>query len=353
MDNTYMRFLNSLGGAIAVVENGNITWCSDMALSFGLAVGMPIGEILPQGVTPEELETIQQLGLPALGERIYANVCPTEEAIVLVLHENLSEINRNALAQISRMLRSPLNDIMSTSNRLFERLEEMEDPRIQAQTASLNRSFYQLMRTAASLSDMQQSAQEGMISPRRTELRSWLERIARPAMSAVRSAGRILEVNGPTGFLFAEIDAPVLEQALWCLLSNAIRYSSEGSTISLSLQKLDSQCLFTLRNQVTQPVQLNILTGGFTRPLMVEPDGHGLGLGILRAQRMIQQHGGVLMLSCSPQGEFMARFRIPGRLPQDTLRSKQLPPIRTGGFDQMLVELSDALPDEIYDSRNL
>lgn len=350
MDNMYVHFLNSLDRAIAVVENGTITWCSDMALSFGLAVGTPIGNL---GVTPEELATIRQLDLPALGEAVYAKVCPVGETILLVLHKDSDDVNSNAVAQISRMLRSPLNEIMSTSNRLFERLEEMEDPRIQVQTASLNRSFYQLMRTAASLSDMQQSAQEGWISPRRTELRNWLERIAKPAISAVRTAGRTLEVNGPIGLVFAEIDAPVLEQALWCLLSNAILYSPEGSTISLSLQKMDSQCLFTLRNQVVQPVELHSLSGGFTRPLAVEEEGHGLGLGILRAQRMIRQHGGVLMLSCSPQGEFMARFRIPGRLPQDTLRSKLLQPIRTGGFDQMLVELSDALPDEIYDSRNL
>ncbi len=352
MDTELFGFLDSLGGAIVVIEDGHIAWCSHEALAFGVMVGAPLELLLPLGISEDEFRGAQQISLPNLGKRVYARICPTGSALVMILKEELQEMDVNALAQTSRMMRIPLNEIMSTSRKLFERLEDMENPAIQAQTASLNRCFYQLLRTASAISELQQEEQESPIHPKRVELRGWLERAMHPAASAVQTTGRTLRLTLPSAMVFAQIDAPALEKALWCLLSNAIRYSPEGSVISLCLQKLENQCIFTLQNPVSQPVQLGALSGGFGRPLTVEADEQGLGLGILRAQRIIRQHGGALLLSCTPEGAFSARFRLSGRIEASQLRSAP----RTeelGGFSRMLVELSDVLPDEVYDSRNL
>lgn len=352
MDKEYLHFLDSLGGAIAVIENGSVAWCSGEALRYGVMAGAPLELLLPVGIGQEELSAARQISLPNLGARVYARVCATGSALVLILREEAPEVSSNALAQTSRMLRIPLNDIMSTSKKLFERLEDMEDPAIQAQTASLNRGFYQLLRTASAISELQQEEQENPIHPKRVELKGWLERTMRPAISAVATTGRKLQLTLPNAMLFAQIDAAAMEKALWCLLSNALRYSPEGSVISLCLQNLEGHCLFTMRNPVSQPVQLGALSGGFGRPLAVEAGESGLGLGILRAQRIVRQHGGVLLLSCTPQNDFSASFRLPARLPgaaqvRSTPRTEEL-----GGFSRMLVELADVLPDEVYDSRN-
>lgn len=352
MDTAFLSFLESLGEAVAVIENGSVAWCSKEALRYGVMAGTPLELVLPVGIGREELGAARQISLPNLGQRVYARICATGTALVLVLREESQEVSANALAQTSRMLRIPLSDIMSTSKRLFERLEEMEDSAIQAQTASLNRGFYQLLRTASAISELQQESQEMPIHPRRVELKGWLERVMRPAISAVATTGRTLQLTLPNTMLFAQIDAATLEKALWCLLSNAVRYSPKGSVISLCLQNLEGHCLFVLRNRVTQPVQLGALSGGFDRPLTVEAGDSGLGLGILRAQRIVRQHGGVLLLSCTPQNEFSASFRLPARLSgatqvRSTPRTEEL-----GGYSRMLVELADVLPDEVYDSRN-
>lgn len=350
MDTELLRFLDSLGGAIAVIEEGHIAWCSREALTFGVTIGAPLELLLPLGIGEEELRGARQIGLPNLGKRVYARICPTGSALVMVLREEMQQVDVNALAQTSRMIRIPLNEIMSTSRKLFERLEDMEDPAIQAQTASLNRGFYQLLRTASAILELQQ--EEIPIHPRRMELKGWLERVMLPAASAVGTTGRTLQVTLPSAMVFAQADAPALEKALWCLLSNAIHYSPEGSVISLHLQKTENQCLFTMQNPVSQPVQLGALSGGFGHPLTVEADCGGLGLGILRAQRIIRQHGGALLLSCTPEGDFSAAFRLPSRLESSQVRSA-LHTEELGGFNRMLVELSDVLPDENYDSRNL
>lgn len=352
MDTAFLSFLESLGGAVAVIEDGCIAWCSKEALHYGVMAGAPLELLLPVGIGQEELYAARQISLPNLGERVYARVCATGAALVLVLREESPEVTVNALAQTSRMLRIPLNDVMSTSKRLFERLEEMEDPTIQAQTAKVTRGYYQLLRTASAISELQQETQENPLHPKRVELKAWLERVMRPAVSVVATTGRTLQLSLPNTLLFAQIDAAAMEKALWCLLSNAVRYSPEGSVISLCLQSLEGHCLFTMRNPVFQPVQLGALSGGFDRPLTVEAGDSGLGLGILRVQRIVGQHGGVLLLSCTPQGDFSASFRLPTRLPGVTQMRSMPHTEELGGFPRMLVELADVLPDEVYDSRN-
>ena len=351
MNQELYQILNAMGAAAAAVDAEQITWCSTNAERLGLCPGMRLQTLLPQEFDVKELAYLRQLNLPKLGARIYAQVYPLTQGVLLVLQEDEPVLDVACLAQTSRMLRTPLNEILATSRRLFEQLEELEDPRIQKQTAKLTHSFYQIFRTASALSDLQSDSADSAFFPKRTELCAWLAGIMAPASSAIAIAKRTLQMEYPSSCLYAEIDSSALEQALWCLLSNAVRYSPEGSTITLRLQAVNGQCLFSLHNQIAQSIPLAALTGSFPRPLSVDDTSHGLGLGILRAQRIVRQHEGVLLLECTPKGEFVARLRLPGQLAPERLRAV-MPADTTGGYNRMLVELSDVLPDEVYDSRN-
>jgi len=353
MDQELLQILDALGESIAIVTDDCITWCTSDAQQLGLAAGMPIASLFSQDITADVLVRTRQLTLPRLGTQLYARAFPLGKGFLLVFREDAAAFDTAAFAQTARMLRTPLNGILSVSRRLFERLEELEDPDIQAQTAKLNRGFYQILRTANALSDLQSGLAQDSFTPRRVELCAWLESFMPQACSAAAAAGRTLEIKSPSRCFYGVIDPPLLEQALWCLLSNAIRYSPPHSTISLSLQEHNGQCLIALRNCVLQPVSLDALTTGFQRPLRVEAAEHGLGLGILRAQHIVTQHEGVMLLECTPKGEFVVRIRLPGRLSPENLHTTLLPPDRSGGYSRLLIELSDILPDEAYDSRNL
>ncbi len=351
MNTELLQILKNLGGALAVTDENCVTWCTAEAEVFGVRVGMPLWELLPPEAAPEMLGQVQQLCLPALREGVYAQVYPMQSDTLLLLHDTQPEISQGALLQTTLALRLPLNDILITGRNLFEQLEEMEDPLIQKQTARMTRCFYQLLRTLGALAASQEDS-AGLL-PEPTDLGLWLEEQMRPAASALDCVNRRLRLSLPAGELPAHIDQTAFAQALWCLLSNAVRYSPENSVISLQLQKQGSHYLFTLRNQTLAPVQLSDLSGGFQRTPSVDGEGHGMGLGILRAQRIIQQHGGVLLLSCSPAGEFVAAFRIPDRFPEQHLRVEGMQADAAGGYDPMLVEFSDFLPEDAYDSRNL
>ena len=352
MDQDFLQILNIMGGAAFAFRGETVIWSSESARRLGVEPGMPVQQLLPAGVSLASLGEVRMLSLPALGNAVSARVCPCGDGFVLVLHDTAPALSYDSLGQINRILSGPMDDILFTARSLFERLEELEDPSIQAGTARLNRSFYRLLRMSASLTDLQSGARAQSFAPERTELRSWLRTMGEKLSSLVTAAGRRLELTLPQHHLYVQADPALLEQAILSLLSNAIRYSPDGSTVTLRAQEQNGHCLFTMRNAISEPVSLTDLSGAFTRPVDAL-DRHGLGLGLLRVQSIARLHGGVLLLECLSTGELSASLRIPCDRPAEELHASPVAVDRAGGYSRMLVELSDVLPDEVYDSRNL
>ena len=349
MDKDFLEIFNVTGGAVAVIRDGAVVWISDHAGRLGLKSGMAARSFLPEGVEPSSLDGVRMLSLPALGSSVRAQICPCGDLTVLVLDDGEPTLSYDAIGQIRRILSEPVDDILFTARPLFERLEELEDPDIQARTARLNRSFFRLLRMSAALTDLQGSART--FSPERLELRRWLKEMEQRLGELVSAAGRTPVFILPERPVFVSADAGLLEQSILGLLSNAIRYSPAGSTVTLHVQEQNGQCLFTVRNPVDGPISLTDLAGSFTRPVDAG-DRHGLGLGLHRVRNAAGLHGGVLLLECLPTGEFSAVMRIPCDRAPETLRVSPVQVDRSGGFSRMLIELSDVLPDDVYDSRN-
>ena len=347
MDQAFKQILNMTGAAAALVQDGTVVWCSDAACRLGLLPGAELGALLPEALSPDA----QIFSLPALGEGVSARRMPLGDQTVLLLQGEAAPLTVDALGQISRVLNGPIEDIMFTGRALFERLEALEDPAIQAGTAKLMRNFYRLMRTSGALLDQYGSAHDETFVPERVDLRRWLRDMADRLASATESAGRRLDIQLPEKRLYAPVDPALLEQALLGLLSNAIRYSPPGGDITLHLYEQAEHCLLNLRNAISAPVSFPDLGGAFTRPL--GPTDQGLGLGLRRVQQIARLHGGTLLLECTPEGCFSAALCIPTRRSDVDLRAPALPVDRSGGYDRLLVELADVLPDEAFDSRNL
>lgn len=100
------------------------------------------------------------------------------------------------------------------------------------------------------------------------------------------------------------------------LLDNAIKYSPEDSTVSLSLEKQGRHLLLTVSNVSATPVNTNDLRHVFDRFYRMdasrnsETGGHGIGLSM--AQAIVNDHGGKISAT-SPDGKsFVVTASFPG-----------------------------------------
>ena len=135
MEKDFLQILNIAGCAAAAIRDGTVVWCSENARRLGAEPGMDARALLPEGVDPASLAEVRALSLPALGNSISARVCPCGDLFVLVLQDLAPALSYDAVGQINRILAEPVDDILFTARPLFERLEELEDPQIQAGTA--------------------------------------------------------------------------------------------------------------------------------------------------------------------------------------------------------------------------
>lgn len=259
-----------------------------------------------------------------------------------------------ALSVAAQVMRQPLTDLYALSQRLFEELEDMEDPSFLNQTAAMTRHLYRLVRISDNLADWRQ-LQNGrwMLHEGRLELLTYLTPLLEELSYLCEEAGHSLHYTMPRKPVRLSADSALLERALCNLLSNALKYSLPASPIALSVDVAPTAVLFRIQNQCS-PQHMDLLTSAFRRieqrGLLPDPDW-GVGLGLPLAQRIAALHGGTVALSMGEDGVATVTMSVQRKPRSMDLASVTIAPrLASGGLRGSLVELSDVLPPSCYDS---
>jgi signal transduction histidine kinase len=167
--------------------------------------------------------------------------------------------------------------------------------------------------------------------------------LIRASLDTVRPAavtkGIQLEVSieEPAPFITADPDR--LQQVLWNLLTNAIKFTPNGGTVTVRLEHGDSHLRIVVRD--TGPgIDPKFLPYVFDRFRQADTGttrkGGGLGLGLAVARYLVEAHGGNISAE-SPGVGFGATFtvKLPMTVPGDqsaTCSAKAFGPVRTRGL---------------------
>jgi len=299
-----------------------------MVLLLLIAGGAMIGSwwLADRAVRPVQDIIVQSeaIGGHTLGRRISAHADSREyERLVQVLNTMLARIDtafdaqRRFTADASHELRSPLTAMRGELE--LARRRPREAAEYERVIDSALEEVVRLSRVAEDLLTLARS-DAGVLQVRfvATDLVLCARRVVDRLRIAADARQVRVTVTGPVDAV-ADVDEDLVNQLLWNLIANAIRFTPAGSTVDVALAREDSGVVVRVTD--TGPgIPEDALDRIFDRFYRVdeartasaEAQGTGLGLAIVRV--IAELHGARLAARNRPEGgaEFTVRFTAEG-----------------------------------------
>ena len=223
---------------------------------------------------------------------------------------------RSLLAVAGHELRTPLTVVRGLGQTLVGRWEHLPERSrlemirtIERQGRVLDHLVERLLYAAQLESDA-----TAMVTPRQTDVGRTVRRAAEDHAALAPAHEIELDVEEP---LTAYADAKALDQVLFHLLDNAVRYSPSGGTITVTAKQVRRQVEIVVQDEgVGLPADIDAIFGRFVQgetvtTRTVDEGGVGLGLHIVRTLAELMD-GSVRAENRQPRG---ARFVV--TLPAD------------------------------------
>jgi PAS domain S-box-containing protein len=211
----------------------------------------------------------------------------------LELEKKLGELKSNFVSMASHEFRTPLASVLMAADSLQRYRSRMTD-------VEMDKYLERIMRNVEFLRDIigkvlnLSKIESGKIpfKPEKIGMRSfltnWIEdyRLIRTVRHLLKFTPFIPEIE-------ISIDTQLFKQAIENLVSNSIKYSAEGTVITISLHKTDDHLVISVADQgIGIPVtDFPYLFDPFFRSKIIE-NVHGTGLGLPIVKQIIELHNG-------------------------------------------------------------
>ena len=137
--------------------------------------------------------------------------------------------------------------------------------------------------------------------------------LALPMEGLAFETGKTLQTNVPEG-IFCTGNRQMLTQLVSILLSNALKYSETGGTVTLSLETSGRQRLVRVHNTgsyIAPEEQKKIFDRFYRAENAANAEGSGIGLAI--AKSIAQLHHGTILVDSRPQSGTCFTLVLPER----------------------------------------
>jgi PAS domain S-box-containing protein len=213
--------------------------------------------------------------------------------------EVLAEVSQRKdefLAMLSHELRNPLGSILNSIQIL--RLRREDDPVQQRARAALERQAGQMTHLVNDLLEVSRLT-TGKVALRieRQDMRAVVGRALESTRHEVEKHGHTLTLNQPQGPLWVHADPVRLEQVVVNLLSNASKYTDDGGSIGVDVEREGEEVVLRVRDTGIG-IEASLLPRVFDlfaqadRSLLRSQGGLGIGLALVR--RLVEMHGGTV-----------------------------------------------------------
>ncbi|MCC6095258.1 MAG: DUF4118 domain-containing protein [Eubacterium sp.] len=260
----------------------------------------------------EESIVIAILGEAAIALENKRNEAEKELARVMARNKQL---RANLLRSISHDLRTPLTSIAGTASLLMADADKMDDN-------SRNQMYSNIYEDAMWLEDLV----ENLLSITRlkegqTKIHTSVEFVSEVIEEACRHCNRKLSehkftVGQSSDILLGRMDAHLIIQVLVNLVNNAVKYTPQGSEISVYAEQIKDMIQISVSDNgpgVAQKDVPHIFDMFYSGTKTVADSSRSLGLGLALCQEIVQAHGGRIWYEQNVPHGSIFRFTIPAQ----------------------------------------
>lgn len=256
------------------------------------------------------------------------------------------------LLHVAAQLRTALGGMHIAVGRLAPPDRRDRDAVLDRDAALLNHNYYSLLRLANNLSNAPMLLSDEPLLKENTDMVEWLAGLCRQAEPLFALRHVTLTLQCAAEHHTAAIHRDCLEQAVWNLLSNALKFTPDGGSVTVTLRLGRRQVLLAVSDTGCGIPAGNMETvfDGYLHPerLAVLPGGLGLGLPLCR--RIADGHGGRLLLDSREGQGTTVTLALPDETAGDMVEDVTFD--YAGGFQPALVGLADGLPFDAFLQRH-
>jgi signal transduction histidine kinase len=226
--------------------------------------------------------------------------------------EDANRVKERSLATLSHELRTPLNAALGWSRILLDLPHN--DDRFQRGTQAIYRNLVVQGRLVGDIIDVSRGEAGLELQRASVDVASIVQASVETVRNTAAARAIALETCLPATPIIIAGDAGRLQQVVWNLLENAIKFSPDGSVVHASVLPADSfvEIAVADRGPGVDPAFLPYVFDEFRQADESMTRSHGgLGLGLAIARRIVQQHGGTITCSNRPEGGALFTVRLP------------------------------------------
>jgi PAS domain S-box-containing protein len=233
------------------------------------------------------------------------------------LAEDANRLKDEFLAIMSHELRNPLNVILGFSELLVRNEEITRAPQLQRMAEAIRRNAIAQSKLIRDLLDLSR-LRSGKLTLNRENVSMLVS--VNNAVDTVRSEAAAkqiaIEIEAPDETLFVEGDAVRLEQIIWNLMNNSVKFTSAGGRISIRIAKKNDEIVLTVED-TGQGIEASFLPHIFE--LFRQADAStsrahsGMGIGLAVVKQLVDLHHGSISVYSAGIGKgttFTVRFPL-------------------------------------------
>lgn len=328
------------------VRDGIIVHANQAAQHRLLTEGKKVLEFLPKDHNAYEAFNggCLYLNITSADVTCGASVTRIEDFDLFVLDSEGEKLEAYALA--STQIKVPLSNIVNILDDLLENVQDSND-----RVSHLWQNIYQLNRIVLNMSDANWLRMDSPSQQEPTDYAHLFQEIMEKMANLTAKSGSELIFQNLTESVFGLADRENLLRAVSNIISNAVKFSPQGSQISAQLTQKGNMLYFTVSDQGdSQAARCNVFTR-YLRTVTIEDARYGLGLGMAIVHAVAIDHGGTVLVDTPECGGTRITMTLAIRN-SDTLIMRtpvNLPSCGyTAGLDAGLLEFADVLPVDAF-----